>query len=251
MGEVMKNFSVTREQESLRPVKRNCIMELAPEERPQERMIASGPEALSDAELIGLIIRSGSRTSSAVDLGRKVLDVYQGDLRLFYKARIPELCRNRSLAGIGEAKACQIMAALELGKRIFEERSRPRREIISSADDAGAYLTNKLSYDSQENFCVLLLTAKNEVIDFVVVTTGTLTSSLVHPREVFAPAIRAHAAKIILAHNHPSGDPSPSGEDKAVTRELDKAGELLQIPVLDHIVVGRGRYISMKELRFF
>ena len=82
-------------------------------------------------------------------------------------------------------------------------------------------------------------------------TTGTLTSSLVHPREVFAPAIRAHAAKIILAHNHPSGDPSPSGEDKAVTRELDKAGELLQIPVLDHIVVGRGRYISMKELRFF
>ena len=131
----MKNFSVTREQESLRPVKRNCIMELAPEERPQERMIASGPEALSDAELIGLIIRSGSRTSSAVDLGRKVLDVYQGDLRLFYKARIPELCRNRSLAGIGEAKACQIMAALELGKRIFEEEQEGKVKTLNRNSD--------------------------------------------------------------------------------------------------------------------
>ncbi|MGI6110509.1 MAG: RadC family protein [Eubacteriaceae bacterium] len=228
-----------------------CIRECPAQERPQERMIASGPEALSDAELIGLIIRSGNRKMSAVGLGHEVLRVYGNDLKLFYNARIPELCSNDQLAGIGVAKACQIMAALELGKRVYENRDRSRREIISSADDAGHFLIERLSYKQQEEFCVMMLTAKNEIIDFVTVTKGTLTSSLVHPREVFSPAIRLHAAKIILAHNHPSGDPSPSREDRDVTLELYRSGELLQIPVLDHIIVGSGRFVSLKEQQVF
>lgn len=178
------------------------IRECPREERPQERLLVSGPESLSNAELIGLIIRSGSRNQSAVGLGQEVLNVYDGELKLFRNADPMELAANGKLRGLGIAKASQLTAAIELGRRIFQENHPEDTEHVETALEAGRYCVKKLKFDQQENFCVLLLSMRNEVIAFKRITTGTLSSSLVHPREVFLPAIRAHAAKILLSHNH-------------------------------------------------
>ncbi|MBK5244856.1 MAG: DNA repair protein RadC [Eubacteriaceae bacterium] len=222
---------------------------MSEDERPQEKMIRYGAGSLSNAELIGIIIRTGTREATSVEVGRQVLKYFENDLSQFYHMDILELERNKELSGIGKVKACQIKAAIELGIRVN------RKEIlevkVTSPQSVADLLMDEMQYLKQECFKILLLDTKNKVIKVEGISLGILNASLVHPREVFVKAIKQHSAAIILAHNHPSGDPEPSSEDKNITKRLVAAGELLGIPVLDHIIIGRGTFMSFKQEKLF
>ena len=221
--------------------RRYTIKQLPPELRPRERLLQSGPSALSDSELLGLLLGIGSRKKTAVELAGEVISE-AGGLHSLYDVSVHELMQ---VNGIGEAKACIILAAVELGRRIGQVRN-PGRPVISSPADVERLLRGRIANLDRENFVVVLLNTKNEVIETSTVSVGTLDASLVHPREVFKPAVRASAASVILAHNHPSGMVEPSREDREVTRRLGEAAGVLGIEVLDHVIVGDG-YYSMKE----
>ncbi|CAA9408961.1 MAG: UPF0758 family protein [uncultured Rubrobacteraceae bacterium] len=221
--------------------RRYTIKQLPPELRPRERLLEAGPSALSDGELLGLLFGIGSREKTAVELAGEVISE-AGGLHGLYDVSVHELVQ---VNGIGEAKACIILAAVELGRRIGQVRN-PGRPVISSPADVERLLRGRIANLDRENFVVLLLNTKNEVIETSTVSVGTLGASLVHPREVFKPAVRASAASVILAHNHPSGKVEPSREDREVTRRLGEAAGILGIEVLDHVIVGDG-YFSMKE----
>lgn len=221
--------------------RRYTIKQLPPELRPRERLLAAGPSVLSDGELLGLLFGIGSREKTAVELAGEVISE-AGGLHGLYDVSIHELTQ---VNGIGEAKACIILAAVELGRRIGRVRN-PGRPVISSPADVDRILRGRIANLDRENFVVVLLNTKNEVIETSTVSVGTLSTSLVHPREVFKPAIRASAASVILAHNHPSGKVEPSKEDREVTRRLGEAAGILGIEVLDHVIVGDG-YFSLKE----
>ena len=221
--------------------RRYTIKQLPPELRPRERLLAAGPSALSDGELLGLLFGIGSREKTAVELAGEVISEAGGLLGL-YDVSVHELME---INGIGEAKACIILAAVELGRRLGQVRN-PGRPVISSPADVDRLLRGRIANLDRENFVVVLLNTKNEVIETSTISVGTLSASLVHPREVFKPAIRASAASVILAHNHPSGKAEPSREDREVTARLAEAAEVLGIEVLDHVIVGDG-YFSMKE----
>jgi DNA repair protein RadC len=221
--------------------RRYTIKQLPPELRPRERLLEAGPSALSDGELLGLLFGIGSREKTAVELAGEVISE-AGGLHGLYDVSVHELMQ---VNGIGEAKACIILAAVELGRRIGQVRN-PGRPVVSSPADVERLLRGRIANLDRENFVVLLLNTKNEVIETSTVSVGTLGASLVHPREVFKPAVRASAASVILAHNHPSGKVEPSREDREVTRRLGEAAEILGIEVLDHVIVGDG-YFSMKE----
>lgn len=221
------------------------IKELPEDERPQEKMIRHGSGSLSNAELLAIIIRTGTRDATAVEVGRKIIEHLDNDLSCFYQMDVLELKRNPNLSGVGIVKACQIKAAIELGSRV---KAKDLPEIkITSPQDVVALLLDEMRYLKQECFKIIMLDTKNKVIKVEEISRGTLNSSLVHPREVFVKAIKQHAASIILAHNHPSGDPEPSAEDKSITRRLVDAGELIGILVLDHIIIGRGTFLSFKQ----
>jgi DNA repair protein RadC len=221
--------------------RRYTIKQLPPELRPRERLLEAGPSALSDGELLGLLFGIGSREKTAVELAGEVISEADG-LHGLYAVSVHELTQ---INGIGEAKACKILAAVELGRRIGRVRN-PGRPMISSPADVERLLRGRIANLDRENFVVVLLNTKNEVIETSTVSVGTLDASLVHPREVFKPAVRASAASVILAHNHPSGKVEPSREDREVTRRLGEAAEILGIEVVDHVIVGDG-YFSMKE----
>ena len=221
------------------------IKELPEDERPQEKMIKHGAGSLSNAELLAIIIRTGTRDATSVEVGRKIIEYLDNDLSYFHQVDVLELKRNPNLSGVGIVKACQIKAAIELGCRI-KQKDLPERKITSPHDVVGL-LMDEMQYLKQECFKIIMLDTKNKVIKVEEITRGTLNSSLVHPREVFVKAIKQHAAAIILAHNHPSGDTEPSAEDKSITRRLVEAGELMGISVLDHIIIGRGTYMSFKQ----
>jgi DNA repair protein RadC len=221
--------------------RRYTIKQLPPELRPRERLLEAGPSALSDGELLGLLFGIGSREKTAVELAGEVISE-AGGLHGLYDVSVHELMR---VNGIGEAKACILLAAVELGRRIGQVRN-PGRPVISSPADVERLLRRRIANLDRENFVVVLLNTKNEVIETSTVSVGTLGASLVHPREVFKPAVRASAASVILAHNHPSGKVEPSREDREVTRRLGEAAGILGIEVLDHVIVGDG-YFSMKE----
>ncbi len=221
--------------------RRYTIKQLAPELRPRERLLAASPSALSDGELLGLLFGIGTREKTAVELAGEVISE-AGGLHGLYDVSVHELTK---VKGIGEAKACIILAAVELGRRIGQVRN-PGRPVISSPADVDRLLRGRIANLDRENFVVVLLNTKNEVIETSTVSVGTLSASLVHPREVFKPAVRASAASVILAHNHPSGKVEPSKEDREVTRRLGEAAAILGIEVLDHIIVGDG-YFSLKE----
>ena len=222
-----------------------AIREMPRDERPREKLIKHGVHSLSNAELIGIIIQTGCQDATAVELGQRVLRAFDNDLSAFFGMSIEELERNERLKGIGPAKACQIKAAIELGRRVNTHP--PEQPKIGSPGDVAALLTDELRYLKQEHFMILLLDNKNKVIKTETISIGTINASLVHPREVFVKAIRQHAAAVILAHNQPSGDPRPSAEDRAITKRLLESGELLGIPVLDHVVIGGADYVSFKE----
>ena len=221
--------------------RRYTIKQLPPELRPRERLLEAGPSALSDGELLGLLFGIGSREKTAVELAGEVISE-AGGLHGLYNVSVHELMRAN---GIGEAKACIILAAVELGRRIGQVRN-PGRPVISSPADVERLLRGRIANLDRENFVVVLLNTRNEVIETSTVSVGTLGASLVHPREVFKPAVRASAASVILAHNHPSGKVEPSREDREVTRRLGEAAGILGIEVLDHVIVGDGSF-SMKE----
>jgi DNA repair protein RadC len=221
--------------------RRYTIKELPPELRPRERLLAEGPEALSAAELLGILLGIGSKEQTAVELGQQVISE-SGGLFGLHAASVHDL---REVHGIGEAKACIVLAAVEFGKRLGRVRN-PGRPVISSPADVDGLLRGRIANLDRENFVVVLLNTKNEVLGFPTVSVGTLSASLVHPREVFKPAIRASAAGVVLAHNHPSGRVGPSREDREVTGRLKEASEIIGIDVLDHVILGDG-YFSMKE----
>ena len=221
--------------------RRYTIKELPPELRPRERLLAEGPEALSVAELLGIMLGIGTKEQTAVELAQQVLSE-SGGLFGLHLVGVHDL---QEVHGIGEAKACIILAAVEFGKRLGRVRN-PGRPVISSPEDVDGLLRGRIANLDRENFVVVLLNTKNEVLGFPTVSVGTLSASLVHPREVFKPAIRASAAGVVLAHNHPSGRVGPSREDREVTRRLKESSEIIGIEVLDHVILGDG-YFSMKE----
>jgi DNA repair protein RadC len=221
--------------------RRYTIKELPPELRPRERLLAEGPEALSSAELMGILLGIGTKEQTVVELAQQVISE-SGGLFGLHGVGVHDL---QEVHGIGEAKACIVLAAVEFGKRLGRVRN-PGRPVISSPEDVDGLLRGRIANLDRENFVVVLLNTKNEVLGFPTVSVGTLSASLVHPREVFKPAIRASAAGIVLAHNHPSGRVGPSREDREVTRRLKEASGIIGIEVLDHVILGDG-YFSMKE----
>ena len=211
-------------------------------DRPRERLKDFGPAALSDTELVALLLRTGSATRTALELGAATLDASQG-LRGLATAVLAEL---EAVPGVGPAKAASLVAAAELGRRGAEERLE-RGDLLRGPGDVHRHFAPRLRDEVCERFLVVPLDGRHRVIGDVTVSQGTLTASLVHPREVFRPAIRRSAAAIVLVHNHPSGDPTPSSEDHDVTRRLQQAGELIGIRVVDHVVVADKGYHSFDE----
>ncbi len=212
------------------------------EERPWERMAAAGPEALSSAELVALVLAAGRPGGSGLALASGLLRRF-GSVRALAARSLGELTAE---PGIGSARAAALVAALELGRRMAETRLLPGARLGSSGDVFHHYHL-RLRDLKRERFLALLLDGKHRLLGEVLVSEGTLTASLVHPREAFAPAIRESAAALVFVHNHPSGDPSPSPEDLELTRRLVAVGELVGIQVLDHVVVGDGRHHSFAD----
>lgn len=221
------------------------IREWPEADRPREKLLENGPETLSNAELLAILLRTGDASTgqSALDHGRALMTTFEGSFRRLDQASVQELC---AIKGIGPAKAAQIKAALEIAKRFAQEEIKRGEQFRSSADVFHHY-RERLGNLRKEEFHVLLLDAKNRKLKDVRISEGSLTSSLVHPREVFLPVIRESAAAVILIHNHPSGDPQPSQEDLQITRRLREVGEVMGVRVLDHIVIGKGRYVSFVD----
>lgn len=212
-------------------------------ERPREKMVTYGCQSLSNAELLAIILSTGTREKTAIDLASAVLNMSTEGLRSLADTTIEELSQ---VKGIGLAKASQIIAAVELGKRIALT-TKVNNYKIKSPEDVSNLLMEEMRYLNKEVFNILLLNTKHNVIAIENISVGSLNASIVHPREVFNRAIKRSSSAIILAHNHPSGDPKPSGEDISITKRLIEAGTIIGINVLDHIIIGDGVYFSMKE----
>jgi len=222
------------------------IKDLPISERPYEKLEKFGPEILSNAELLAIIIKTGNRNETSVTLAQRILKQNGEDngLLFLYNVSLEQL---RSIPGIGRVKAIQIKALMELSKRISSTFSFNNRVTIKSPDDVKRLLMEDMRHLKKEVFKALLLNTKNQIIKTLDISVGSLSSSIVHPREVFTEAVKSSCSSIIFVHNHPSGDPEPSSEDIQTTCRLVKAGEILGITVLDHIVIGDGEYISFKE----
>jgi len=221
------------------------IKEWPADERPREKMQKSGAAGLSDAELLALVIRSGdpSTKQSAIDLGRELISHFSDNLRELAGADLSEIC---AIKGMGLAKATSVKAAFALASR-FQTRKLERFDRFTSPQQVFDYFHHEFRDSRKEYFLILLLDGKNRIIRRVQVSEGSLNQSIVHPREVYLPAVKESAAAIILVHNHPTGDPAPSSEDIAITRRLKEAGEIMGIKVLDHIIIGDGEYLSFVE----
>lgn len=231
VGEIGEEYRVT-------------LKELPADVRPRERMLAAGPQALSNIELLAIILRTGTREETALELAQRVLG--RGGLSFLGRISLEELTQ---LKGVGPAKACQVKAALELGRRLAAAGVE-ERPLVSSPQEVSNLVMEEMRYLDREHFRAVLLDSKNRVVAIEAVAVGILNSSLVHPREVFKAAVVRSAAAVILVHNHPSGDPSPSHDDIAITQRLVEAGKIIGIQVLDHIIIGDGKYCSLKERAF-
>jgi DNA repair protein RadC len=221
-------------------------------ERPRERLVAQGPDALSHAELVAILLRTGLKGTNAVDIGRQLVQKF-GSLRSLAQASHEEL---QELKGIGRDKAVTLVAAFTLARKMAEEM-RGEAPILDTPEAVANLMRQDARLRNVETFQILLLNTRRRFIDVVKISDGTLDTILVHPREVFKPAIAANAAAVILMHNHPSGDPSPSEADIKVTRDLIRAGQLLKIDVLDHVILGRATqerprdFVSLRELGYW
>ncbi|KPL61040.1 hypothetical protein AM506_03455 [Rossellomorea vietnamensis] len=221
---------------------RLMIRDFPQDERPRERMIQSGAASLSNQELLAILLRTGTKSESVLQLSNRLLNEFDG-LNLLKDASLEEITKTK---GIGLAKAVQIMAAVEFGRRIsnlaFDDRYS-----IRSPEDGANYVMNDMRFLAQEHFVCLYLNTKNQVLHKQTIFIGSLNASIVHPREVFKEAFRRSAASIICIHNHPSGDPTPSREDIEVTKRLVECGRIIGIDILDHLIIGEKKFISLKE----
>ncbi len=211
-------------------------------DRPRERLIRQGAESLSNQELIAILLRTGTKQESVLVLANRILSSFD-KIQDLKDATIEEMML---VKGVGKAKAVQLLAAAEIGKRMYRKHSEGRYT-IRSPEDAAAYLMTDMASLNQEHFVVLFLNVKNEVLHKQTIFIGSLNSSIVHPREIFREAVKRSAASIIVAHNHPSGNPSPSPEDIEVTKRLIEAGSIMGIEVLDHVIIGDHQFLSLKE----
>ena len=216
------------------------IKSLPDDSRPRERFLKRGAEALSNAELLAIILRTGSLQENVIEMSNRLLSQY--NLDKLFDCSLKEL---QEIKGIGPSKAMQILAIAELSKRASQIKNPIKK--ITNAKDVFDLFHERLKDDKQENFIVLMLSAKNNIIGDQLVFKGTLDSALIHPREVFKAAIRSSASKIILVHNHPSGDPAPSEDDLKITQILIDAGKMLNIPILDHVIVGKEKWWNWVE----
>lgn len=217
------------------------IRDMPAEYRPQARLISEGTIALSDAELLSLIIRTGSKKENAINLCHRMLS--QFDLKQLSVAPISQIMQ---IHGIKKAKAAQIAACFELSRRLEVFKGEDLKK-INSPEDVYRMLYPGMRETKREMFIELCLDTKNQVIKQETISIGSLNANIVHPREVFKTAIRESAAHIIVSHNHPSGDPTPSREDIEITKKLVETGKIMSIDVLDHVIIGDGRHFSMKE----
>jgi len=218
------------------------ITDLQDEDRPRERLQKLGAQALTNAELIAILLRVGVPGENAVQVGQRLLQTF-GGIAGIHRAPFSQLMKQH---GVAEAKASQIKAAIELGRRLTLE-SPEERPTISAPGDAAALLLYEMSALEQEHLRVLLLDRRNRVLETVDLYRGSVSSAQIRVGEIFREAVRANASGVIVAHNHPSGDPTPSAEDIAVTRAIVQAGKMLDVDVLDHLVIGQGRWVSLKE----
>jgi len=215
------------------------ILDIPKEGRPRERFLKLGPEALSDAELFAILLRTGSKGENVIDMSNRLIAEY--GLDKLFECSLKEL---QEIKGIGPSKSMQILTVAELQKRINQSKKPVKK--ITCAEDVFNLFQDRLKDEKQENFYVLMLDTKNNIIGEQLISKGILDASILHPREVFKPAIKNSASKIILVHNHPSGDSSPSSEDLEITEKLIKSGEEIGIKVLDHIIIGE-KFWSWKE----
>lgn len=220
------------------------VRDLPADERPREKLALYGAASLSNAELLAILLRTGTREESVLRVAERVLACYK-DLGLAAMVHV-SAAELSAIHGVGPSKAAAILAAVELGRRL-SRKAAEKVEIIHGPEDVAHFAMPHFRHEQREHFAVLLLNTKNHILAMPDVSVGSLTASIVHPREVFQAAVRYAAAAMILLHNHPSGDPSPSREDISVTQRLVKAGKIMDIPVLDHIILGDGRFVSLKE----
>ncbi|MFD3449554.1 DNA repair protein RadC [Microbacteriaceae bacterium 4G12] len=220
----------------------SSIRDVVKDDQPRERLFAEGSSSLSNTELLAILLRTGSKHESVLTLANRILNHFDG-LRLLQDATVEEMT---SIHGVGGAKAAQLIAAFELGRRMVRLEYKERYS-IRNPEDCAKYMMEEMRFLSQEHFVCLYLNTKNQVLHRQTVFIGSLNSSIVHPREVFREAFRRSAASIICLHNHPSGDPSPSKEDIEVTKRLVECGKIMGIEVLDHIIIGEHRFVSLKE----
>ncbi|MEF2292702.1 MULTISPECIES: RadC family protein [Virgibacillus] len=218
------------------------IKDVPKDDRPRERLLKVGPGQVSNAELLAIILGSGTKSESVLSLSNRLLMHFEG-LKLLNDATIEELI---AIKGIGRAKGVLVLAAIELGKRMNGFQSGDRY-VIRSPEDGADYIMEDMRVLNQEHFVALFLNTKNQVIHRQTIFIGSLNASIVHPREVFREAVKRSAASIIVAHNHPSGDPTPSREDIHVTRRLVESGKMIGIELMDHLIIGNRKFVSLKE----
>ncbi len=219
------------------------IKDLPLNERPREKLYKYGVKSLSNAELIAVIIRTGHREDTAIDLANRILSMDKSGISYLSHVTVEELT---TIKGIGNCKAAQIIAAIELGKRISRYGGEDKIK-VDSPIVLVQLLMEEMRYLKKEYFKIAILDTKNQIISIENISIGNLNASIVHPREVFNIAIKRNANSIILIHNHPSGDPTPSAEDINITHRLIDAGNIIGINVLDHIIIGDNKYISFKQ----
>lgn len=222
------------------------IKDMPSSERPYEKLEQYGSEMLSNAELLAIIIKTGTRDETSVTLAQRLLSITDNDngIAVLHDLSLEEL---KATKGIGRVKALQIKAVIELSKRMSSALIMNNRIAIKSPDEVSRLVMEEMRYLRKEVFKIILLNTKNHIIKQVNVSVGSLNSSIVHPREVFSEAVKTGCSGLLLVHNHPSGDPEPSREDLETTQRLVNAGNILGIKVLDHVIIGDGRYMSFKE----
>ena len=220
------------------------VRDLPKEVRPREKLLQCGASALSDIELLAILLRTGTTSKSVLHLAEDVLAQYKDKgLAAVIHMSPQEIA---SIHGVGLAKAATVVAAVELGRRL-SERAAQTIEKVEGPEDVARYVIPSLRFEQKEHFLAMFLDIRNRILALSTISVGSLTASIAHPREVFREAIRYSAAGVILVHNHPSGDPTPSREDIQLTKQMMKAGEIMGIPVLDHVVVAGDNFLSLKE----
>jgi len=214
-------------------------------ERPREKMLSKGTAHLSNTELLAILLRTGTKDKSVFRLAEEILSLQNSGILFLSECSPEELA---SVKGVGPAKACQILAGLELGRRVA---TKPRQEKIkgNSPEAIVSLYMEELRYYKKEVFQVLLINTKGEILGTENISMGDLSTTVIHPREVFLPAVKKSAAAVVFVHNHPSGDPTPSSDDISTTKRLVEAGKIIGISVWDHVIIGDGKYISLKEER--